>query len=301
VVRALPPSRAVDLLHGVPFGQPSHPAVVRLPIGCWTSAVLLDWLGGRGRGLETERASALLIAAGVAAALPAAATGLADWSALHTHQQRVGLVHGAVQAGATLLVGGSLLARAAGRRGSGAVLAAGGLATATIGGYLGGYLAMRLGAGSSHAEQVGHLAAIGWQDLCPLAELPPGRPTRRQLGYLSLLAVRSGDDVSVLSDQCSHLGGPLHQGRLVIDRDDACVVCPWHGSTFRLSDGGVRRGPATATQPAFETRVSDSGLVQVRPLQARRAASPAWPRLPRPFGYSLADARLRGKGRARQA
>jgi nitrite reductase/ring-hydroxylating ferredoxin subunit len=181
------------------------------------------------------------------------------------------------------------------------VLAAGGLATATIGGYLGGYLAMRLGAGSSHAEQVGHLAAIGWQDLCPLAELPPGRPTRRQLGYLSLLAVRSGDDVSVLSDQCSHLGGPLHQGRLVIDRDDACVVCPWHGSTFRLSDGGVRRGPATATQPAFETRVSDSGLVQVRPLQARRAASPAWPRLPRPFGYSLADARLRGKGRARQA
>jgi nitrite reductase/ring-hydroxylating ferredoxin subunit/uncharacterized membrane protein len=283
VVRALPPSRAVDLLHGVPFGQPSHPAVVRLPIGCWTSAVLLDWLGGRGRGLETERASALLIAAGVAAALPAAATGLADWSALHTHQQRVGLVHGAVQAGATLLFGGSLLARAAGRRGSGAVLAAGGLATATIGGYLGGYLAMRLGAGSSHAEQVGHLAAIGWQDLCPLAELPPGRPTRRQLGYLSLLAVRSGDDVSVLSDQCSHLGGPLHQGRLVIDRDDACVVCPWHGSTFRLSDGGVRRGPATATQPAFETRVSDSGLVQVRPLQATAAAKRAQRRLPRPF------------------
>jgi nitrite reductase/ring-hydroxylating ferredoxin subunit/uncharacterized membrane protein len=283
VVRALPPSRAVDLLHGVPFGQPSHPAVVRLPIGCWTSAVLLDWLGGRGRGLETERASALLIAAGVAAALPAAATGLADWSALHTHQQRVGLVHGAVQAGATLLFGGSLLARAAGRRGSGAVLAAGGLATATIGGYLGGYLAMRLGAGSSHAEQVGHLAAIGWQDLCPLAELPPGRPTRRQLGYLSLLAVRSGDDVSVLSDQCSHLGGPLHQGRLVIDRDDACVVCPWHGSTFRLSDGGVRRGPATATQPAFETRVSDSGLVQVRPRQARSAARPLVPWLSRPF------------------
>ena len=48
VVRALPPSRAVDLLHGVPFGQPAHPALVRLPIGCWTSAVLLD-LAGRPR------------------------------------------------------------------------------------------------------------------------------------------------------------------------------------------------------------------------------------------------------------
>jgi nitrite reductase/ring-hydroxylating ferredoxin subunit/uncharacterized membrane protein len=282
VVRVLPPGRAADLLHGVPFGQPAHPAVVRLPIGCWTSAVLLDWLGGRGR--EAQRASAILLATGVAAALPAAATGLADWSALHTHQQRVGLAHAIAQTGATLLFTGSLLARAAGRRGTGVALAAGGLATATVGGYLGGHLAKRLGAGSSHAESVGHLAAIGWQDLCPLAELPPGRPVRRQLGYLSLLAVRAGEVVYVLSDQCSHLGGPLHQGRLVVDRDDACVVCPWHGSTFRLSDGSVRRGPATARQPAFETRISEAGLVQVRPLQASAAAKPAQrPRLPRPF------------------
>jgi nitrite reductase/ring-hydroxylating ferredoxin subunit/uncharacterized membrane protein len=281
VVRALPPSRAVDLLHGVPFGQPAHPAAVRLPIGCWTSAVLLDWLGGHGR--EAERASATLIAVGVAGALPAAATGLADWSALHTHQQRVGLVHAIAQAGATFLFAGSLLARRAGQRGGGTALAVGGLATATVGGYLGGHLAMRLGAGSSHAEQIGHLTAIGWQDLCPLAELPDGRPARRQLGYLSLLAVRAGEAVSVLSDQCSHLGGPLHQGRLVTDRGGTCVVCPWHGSTFRLGDGGVRRGPATATQPAFETRVSQSGVVQVRPLHtgAARAAKP--PRLPRPF------------------
>ena len=72
MVRVLPPGRAADLLHGVPFGQPAHPAVVRLPIGCWTSAVLLDWLGGRGR--EAERASATLIAAGVAAAGSAPAT-----------------------------------------------------------------------------------------------------------------------------------------------------------------------------------------------------------------------------------
>jgi len=280
VVRALPPGRAADLLHGVPFGQPAHPALVRLPIGCWTSAVLLDWLSGPKRGrASSERASATLIAAGLATALPAAAAGLADWSALHTNQQRVGLAHAAAQAGATLLFGWSLLARVSGRRGRGVALAAAGLATATAGGYLGGYLALRLGAGSSHAEPVGHLTAIGWQDLCPLAELPDGRPARRQLGYLSLLAVRAGDTVAVLSDQCSHLGGPLHQGRLTGDAGQRCVVCPWHGSTFRLADGSVRRGPATATQPAFEARVSDAGVVQVRPLEAAaevatRAARP---------------------------
>jgi nitrite reductase/ring-hydroxylating ferredoxin subunit/uncharacterized membrane protein len=266
VVRALPPSRAVDLLHGVPFGQPSHPAAVRLPIGCWTSAVLLDWLGGRNRSQETEQASATLIAIGVAGALPAAATGLADWSALHTHQQRVGLVHAIAQAGATLLFGCSLLARAAARPRSGTLLSAGGLGVAVVGGYLGGHLAHRLGAGANHAPPVGHLAAIGWQDLCPLSELPEGRPVRRQLSYLGLLAVRrDGQRVYVLSDQCAHLGGPLHQGRVTEVRGDECVTCPWHGSAFRLGDGAVRRGPATARQPAFETRISDTGLVQVRP------------------------------------
>jgi len=37
VVRALPAGPRTDALHGVPFGQPAHPALVRLPLGCWTS------------------------------------------------------------------------------------------------------------------------------------------------------------------------------------------------------------------------------------------------------------------------
>lgn len=261
VVHALPPGRRADALHGVPFGQPAHPALVRLPLGCWASAVLLDLRGGPG----AERAAATLVAAGVAAAVPAAATGLADWSALHSHQQRVGLVHAISQASATTLFAGSLLARATGRHGRGKLLSAGGLLAATAGAYLGGHLALRLGAGVSHAEPIGHLAALGWHDLCPLAELPEGRPARRQLGYLSVLAVRDGDAVRVLADRCSHLGGPLHQGRVASVDGVPRVTCPWHGSAFRLSDGAVLHGPSTARQPAFDARVTGSGMVQVRP------------------------------------
>ncbi len=263
VVHALPPGRRTDALHGVPFGQPAHPALVRLPLGCWASAVLLDLFGGRG----ADHAAATLVAAGVATSLPAAATGLADWSALHRHQQRVGLVHAISQASATMLFAGSLLARAAGQRGKGRLLSGGGLLVATAGAYLGGHLALRLGAGASHAEPIGHLAAVGWHDLCPLAELPEGRPVRRQLGYLSVLAVRDGAAVHVLTDHCAHLGGPLHQGRITSIAGVACVTCPWHGSTFQLSDGAVVHGPSTGRQPAFETRISESGLVQVRPRQ----------------------------------
>jgi len=259
VVRALPTGGRADALHGVPFGQPAHPALVRLPLGCWTSAVLLEAFRG------TERASALLIAAGIAGTAPAAATGLADWSALHRDQQRVGLVHAACQTSAATLFLGSLAARAGGRAGYGRLLSASGLAMATVGSYLGGHLALRMGAGTSHAEQVSHLSGLGWHDLCPLAELPDRRPVRRQLGYLSLLVYRQGNEVSVLSDRCSHLGGPLHQGRIVIERGGVCVACPWHGSTFVIADGTVVHGPATARQPSFETRVTDAGRIELRP------------------------------------
>lgn len=54
--------------------------------------------------------------------------------------------------------------------------------------------------------------------------------------------------------------GPLSDGTIA----DGCVECPWHGSVFRLSDGWNVRGPATAPQPSFETRMSDDGTVEVR-------------------------------------
>ena len=259
VVRALPAGPRTDALHGVPFGQPAHPALVRLPLGCWTSAVLLDLLGG------TDRATRVLVAAGVEGSVPAVATGLADWSALHQDQQRVGLAHAACQASAATLFLGSLAARAGGLRGYGRLLSFSGLAVASAGSYLGGHLALRLGAGASHAEPVSHLSGLGWHDLCAVGELPDGHLVRRQLGYLSLLVYRQGQDVRVLSDRCSHLGGPLHQGRIVVERGRACVSCPWHGSTFVIADGSVVHGPATARQPSFQTRVTAGGRVELRP------------------------------------
>jgi nitrite reductase/ring-hydroxylating ferredoxin subunit/uncharacterized membrane protein len=268
VVRALPAGPRADALHGVPFGQPAHPALVRLPLGCWTSAALLDLFPG------TERAARTLIAVGVASSLPATATGLADWSALHRHQQRVGLVHAASGACAATLFSASLIARLTGFGKAGKLLSAGGLTAATVGGYLGGHLALRLGAGASHAEPIGHLVGLGWHDVCRIYDLPDGRPVRRQLGYLSLFVLRRGPDVSVLSDHCAHLGGPLHQGRLISDTDGGgdCVTCPWHGSTFRVADGSVVHGPATARQPSFSCRITESGMVQVQPRTLGRRA-----------------------------
>ncbi len=263
VRRALPAGRPADVLHGVPFGQPAHPALTGLPLGFWTSATVLDFVPG------SERAARTLIALGLVTVMPTAATGWADWSALHREQQRVGLAHAASGACAATLFAASLLARSAGRATTGRLLSAGGLAAVTAGGYLGRHLAFPLGAGTSHAEPVTHLAPLGWHDLCQAAELPEGRAVRRRLGYLALVVIREGSGVSALADQCAHLGGPLHQGRLESAGGGSCIVCPWHGSTFRVADGSVVHGPATARQPAFEVRVSESGVVQVRPGKPR--------------------------------
>jgi nitrite reductase/ring-hydroxylating ferredoxin subunit len=259
VRRGLPPGTAADTLHGVPLGQPAHPRLSEMSLGFFASAALLDLIP------QTDRAARALIAAGVAGTAPAALTGLADWSVLHPEQQRVGMVHAAATATASALFCASLVARSAGHSRGGKALSFTGLAVAGLGGYLGGHLSFRMAAGANHAESLAHLVPLGWHDLCRLAELPDGRPVRRELGYISVLVLREGSSVSALADRCAHLGGPLHQGELGAINGDRCVSCPWHGSTFRISDGTPLHGPATARQPAFDSRVSDGGIVQVRP------------------------------------
>jgi nitrite reductase/ring-hydroxylating ferredoxin subunit len=247
--RLLPPGRARDALHGVWLGHPLHPVLVQLPIGTWLSASFLDtWPGN-------DKASRRLVLAGLVAAVPAALAGTADWSEQHEQQMRVGLVHTAANAAAATLYAASLAAPA--RRAAGLRLA--GLAAAGAGGFLGGHIAYRQSAGANQAEPVPHLVEPGWHDLMSLAELDAltdGKPAKRMLGDVPVIVVSDRDSVHVLADRCSHLSGPLSDG----EYHDGCLTCPWHGSTFRVTDGAVARGPATAPQPAFRTRVADGTL-----------------------------------------
>ncbi|GAA4330726.1 hypothetical protein GCM10023178_43740 [Actinomadura luteofluorescens] len=261
VRRVLRPGPVKDALHGVPVGHPAHAPLTDLPIGLWMSAAVLDLVPG------TRRASQGLIAAALARTVPTVLTGIVDWSALHREQQRVGLVHAAGTATASMLYSASLVARYQGRDAAGRAFGFAGLSALVAGAYLGGHLAFRQAAGASHADQLAHLVPLGWHDLCAVEDLPDGWPVARRLGYIDLFVLRQGEEVHVLADRCSHLAGPLHQGRVLTDDGaDTCVVCPWHGSTFRVADGSVVHGPATARQPSFETRVTEDGTLQVRPV-----------------------------------
>ncbi len=246
---------AADLLHGVPLGHPAHPFLVQLPIGAFAGAVFLDALPGN------ERAAKALVAAGLATMLPAVATGLADWSAAHPQQLRVGLVHAAGNVLAAGCFVYSLTARTSARNG-GRASALAGFAVLGAAGFLGGHLSFRLASGANHVEALPHLVPAGWSHLALLEEIPEGQLHRRMLGRVPLLLWRRGTEVSVISDECSHLSGPLHEGTVTGTGTEACVKCPWHGSEFSLSTGAVVRGPATAPAASFNVRVAE-GRVEV--------------------------------------
>lgn len=258
VRKVLKPGAVKDLLSGTFLGHPLHPMLTDIPIGTWTSAVILDLVGGR----ESQRAADLLIGTGVAAALPTAASGYSDWADTvqgNPSARRVGLVHAASNVSALALYSASLIARRRGRRGRGVALALSGLGALGLGGHLGGHLA--------YAEAVGvdqtafDSLPEEWTPTLGETMLGDGQAIKVEVGDVPVLLTRQAGQIFAIHDRCSHRGGPLHEGEIA----DGCVTCPWHGSRFSLADGSVRRGPASMPQPAFETRIA-SGTIEIRAL-----------------------------------
>lgn len=130
--------QAGPVLKGEPLGHPLHPALTDLPIGFFTSANVLDLIGGRSGRTAARR----LIALGLLSVPPTVAAGLADYSAMTDPKtRRVAAVHAAGNSVAALLYFSSWRARGRHRYLRGKLLALAGAGVATGAGYLGGRLA----------------------------------------------------------------------------------------------------------------------------------------------------------------
>jgi uncharacterized membrane protein len=82
-----------NLLDGTWLGVPLHPALTDVPLGAWTSAFTLDLVAALTGSETAEKAADGALAVGVAGALPAAATGTADWRDLIGEERRIATVH----------------------------------------------------------------------------------------------------------------------------------------------------------------------------------------------------------------
>ncbi len=144
VQRRIPEGPVRDALSGRWLGHALHPLLTDIPIGVWTSSVILDLAGGS----SAEGAADLLMTIGVASVAPTALAGWADWGEVRTiEQRRVGLIHAATNIAATTMFASSLRMRRKGRRGSGKLLSLAAAGVLGVGGYLGGHLSYAQGAG----------------------------------------------------------------------------------------------------------------------------------------------------------
>jgi nitrite reductase/ring-hydroxylating ferredoxin subunit/uncharacterized membrane protein len=247
------PRLVKNALSGTWLGHRFHPLLVPLPIGFWSGALLFDLVATR----RARWAADVLVGAGIAAAVPTAAAGLSDWADAEPEGRRVGLVHASLNTLALVCYSASLAARLLGGRKAGVGLGLAGAAAISAGGYLGGHLAYVQAVGVERRRFAG--GPKEWTAVLDAAELEEGRPRVVRAGDTEVLLYREGNRLHALWASCTHEGGPLAEGSFA----DGCVTCPWHGSTFRLADGKVVRGPAAASQPTYEARVTD-GKVEVR-------------------------------------
>jgi nitrite reductase/ring-hydroxylating ferredoxin subunit/uncharacterized membrane protein len=258
VKKAIGPGAVKDALSGVGLGHPLHPVLTDIPIGAFTGAAILD-LVGQGR---YEAAAETLLGAGILAAVPTAAAGLSDWSDTYGETQRVGVVHAAGNVAALALFASSLAARRTGAESVGRALGLAGLGVLAVSGYLGGHLSFARGVGVNNAfDETGPRE---WTPVLEESGLPEATPVRVEVDGTGILLYRRAGRILAIGSRCSHAGGPLHEGE--IDGDGLCVRCPWHGSVFRLEDGGVVHGPANVPQMAYDVR-STSGKLEVRARQ----------------------------------
>ena len=147
------------------------------------------------------------------------------------------------------LFGASLVARRRKARVAGRSLAALGDAVSVAAARLGGNLVyeQKIGVDRSDPEKL----PDKFTPVLSESNLPDEKPVRVDHNGTPILLVRRGSQIYALAETCSHLGGPLSEGKL----EEEIIQCPWQGSRFSIRDGGVIDGPAVHPQPCLEARI----------------------------------------------
>jgi nitrite reductase/ring-hydroxylating ferredoxin subunit/uncharacterized membrane protein len=250
-----------DVLNGTWLGHSLHAALVDVVVGAATAALLLDVLRvffGI-EGLEVATTWTLGLAA--LSALGSIVTGLTDFKDTGPGgaERDVAGLHGLTNIVATVLLAVSFLQRIGDAHDAAFWMLLIGYLVLSVGAYIGGHVVYKYGYMVNHNAFNRGKRAKEFTPVVPLVDLPEETPTKVMFGSTAVMLVRRADVVYALKETCSHAAGPLSEGEL---KDDT-ITCPWHFSTFRLSDGKVVHGPASSRQPSYAARVN-AGQVELQ-------------------------------------
>ena len=248
-----------DFLNGSWLGHSLHPVLTDVVVGGFTMLIVLD-LASLVFGANFADASLIILGISILAGLGAVVSGLTDYKDTATGDERnLATLHGWTNIVALLVYAVAFFMRLGGGLVVGQVLGIIGYLIISVGAYIGGHVVFKYGYMVNYNAFSKGKRAKEFTAVLPAADLPENAPTRAMLGATALVLVRRGELVYALKHTCSHAGGPLAEGALVGDT----IVCPWHASAFRLSDGSVKHGPAATRQVAYRARIAD-GQVEVQ-------------------------------------
>ncbi len=72
-----------------------------------------------------------------------------------------------------------------------------------------------------------------------------------------VVIANAGGKLHALSNSCTHVGLPMAGGYL----HEGAIVCPFHGSFFKLEDGSPIGGPASDALDVYEVRVEGKDVL----------------------------------------
>src|SRR5205807_9585922 len=84
-----------------------------------------------------------------------------------------------------------------------------------------------------------------------VGDVPSGAGKVVQAGNTALALFNIGGKFYAVDNRCTHVGGPLGQGKV----EGNVVTCPWHGSRFDVTTGQVVAPPARRPVAAFPATV----------------------------------------------
>lgn len=243
-------------------GHPIHPMLIPFPFAYLLGSAVIDvWARSTGRR-RWFRTADHMNKLGLGSALMAAVPGLIDY--VFTVPPRSSARDRATKhMVANLSAVGLFAAARLGRKNTDEppriwaiateLCAAGFLAA---GGWMGGTLVTRNQISVDHRYadagkwRVEHLPLpdSGEADVAAGDELQVDQMKLLRFGERRIALARTENGYVAFDDRCTHKGGPLSDGVLACDT----VQCPWHGSQFDVTTGGVRRGPATMGIKTYE-------------------------------------------------
>jgi nitrite reductase/ring-hydroxylating ferredoxin subunit/uncharacterized membrane protein len=250
-----------DFMNGSWLGHSLHAVLVDVVIGAATAALLLDLLRVFFAVEGLEDATFWVVVLVFLSALSAVLAGLTDYKDTNhdTPTRDVAGLHGLINLVATVGFGVSMVQRMGNAHDPAFWVLLLSYLVVSVGGYIGGHVVFKYGYMVNWNSFSKGKKAKDYEPIMAVADLPEETPTKAMLGTTNVMLVRRGDVVHALKETCAHLGGPLSKGELKGDT----ITCPWHFSTFRLSDGSVVHGPATSRQVAYRARISD-GQVELQ-------------------------------------